>query len=122
MPDQALRLTLYTRADCPLCDEAKAALRRARDELGDRFEFNEVDIEGDARLTELYGQLIPVVTCGDETLFVGKVSLHRLKAMIESPGGPKAAVGPRYWTFLERLKERLKLARAGESDSSCPHK
>jgi glutaredoxin len=49
------RVTLYTRAGCHLCDDAKAALGR----LG--VGFDEVDIAGDPELTAEYGDRIPVV-------------------------------------------------------------
>jgi glutaredoxin len=49
------RVTLYTRAGCHLCDDAKAVL----DRLG--VGFDEVDIAGDPELTAEYGDRIPVV-------------------------------------------------------------
>jgi len=114
MAQAKVRLTLYTRARCPLCDQAEAALRRARDEVGGTLDFNVVDIEGDERLTEAYGELIPVVTHGDEILFIGKVSVHRLKAMLESDGDrdPAPRVKPRYKMHLERLSGMLRRTRA----------
>src|SRR5690606_407774 len=105
---QTVRLTLYTRADCPLCDEAKAVLARVQGELGDRLALDIVDIGQDERLIEAYGTLIPVVTCGDETLFVGKVSPHRLKAMIGHGDGASPQIKPRYKAYLERLVTRMR--------------
>lgn len=108
MSVEKLRLTLYSRARCPLCDDAREALFRAREELGGRFDFEVVDIEGDERLTEAYGELIPVVACGDEVLFIGKVSVHRLKALLLDASDPSPAVTPRYKRHLARLSAMLR--------------
>lgn len=54
-----MRITLYTRAGCHLCDDAKAALDRIEEQTGEGYE--EVDIAGDADLTAEYGDRIPVV-------------------------------------------------------------
>jgi glutaredoxin len=53
------RVTLYTRAGCHLCDDAKMALERVRAKTG--VGFTEVDIDGDADLTAEYGDRIPVI-------------------------------------------------------------
>jgi glutaredoxin len=54
-----MRITLYTREGCHLCDDAKAVLDRVRDRTGEGYE--EVDIAGDPDLTAEYGDRIPVV-------------------------------------------------------------
>ncbi len=57
-------LTLYTKPDCTLCDEAQAALERVRERMP--FELDVVDISADARLAEHYGERIPVVLVDGE--------------------------------------------------------
>ena len=54
-----MRITLYTRAGCHLCEDAKAVLERVREQTGEGF--TEVDISGDPDLTADYGDRIPVV-------------------------------------------------------------
>jgi glutaredoxin len=54
-----MRITLYTRPDCCLCDDARAALGRVRRDH--EFELEEIDISGDQALTEMYGERVPVV-------------------------------------------------------------
>jgi glutaredoxin len=49
------RITLYTRAGCHLCDDAKAAL----DRIGEPW--TEVDIAGDPELEADYAEMIPVI-------------------------------------------------------------
>jgi glutaredoxin len=60
-------LTLYSRPDCHLCDEARAALERVRARAP--FELREVNIESDVSLHSRYLERIPVVALGDEEIF-----------------------------------------------------
>ena len=53
------RVTLYTRAGCHLCDEAKKVLERAR--AGEPFDLEILDIDGDAELRRLYDYEVPVI-------------------------------------------------------------
>jgi len=59
-------LTVYSRADCHLCDEALATLRRLQDEYV--FELRELDIDGDDALQRAYFERIPVVALDGEEL------------------------------------------------------
>ena len=52
-------LTLYTKPDCSLCDEAFAALERVRARVP--FDLDLVDVSNDFDLAERYGERIPVV-------------------------------------------------------------
>ena len=52
-------LTLYTKPDCCLCDEAREALERVRGRAP--FDLEVVDISTDPELRERYGERIPVV-------------------------------------------------------------
>jgi glutaredoxin len=54
-----IRVTLYTRLDCCLCDDARDAIGRVRREH--EFELEEIDISGDRALSERYGERVPVV-------------------------------------------------------------
>ena len=55
----ALRLTLYGRSYCHLCDEMLAALAPLIGELG--FAVDVVDVDGDAALERRFGTLVPVL-------------------------------------------------------------
>lgn len=61
-----MRVTLFTRAGCELCDETKEMLGRLRDEHPHKLV--EVDIESDAALLKRYHDRIPVVKVGPYTL------------------------------------------------------
>ena len=60
-------VTLFGRAGCHLCDEARAALLRVR--RTHPFVLEEIDIEADDALFKRYLERIPVVTLDGEELF-----------------------------------------------------
>ena len=60
-------VTLYGRAGCHLCDEARAALERVR--AAHPFALQEVDIERDDALHTRYLERIPVIALDGEELF-----------------------------------------------------
>jgi glutaredoxin len=65
--DQLAKVTLYSKPDCPLCDEARGALERVRGRVG--FDLREIDITADAELERTYRERIPVVAVEGEELF-----------------------------------------------------
>jgi len=69
------RLTLYSRPDCHLCDDARAVLGRVN------APFDEVDIETDHELFKRYLERIPVIELDGEVvaeLFVDEEGLRDL--------------------------------------------
>lgn len=52
-------VTLYTRAECHLCDAAFATLQELRREM--RFTLEICDIDAEPGLTQRYGDTVPVV-------------------------------------------------------------
>lgn len=54
-----MRLRVYGRRYCHLCDEMIIALRALQPEL--RFQFEVVDVDSDAALEERYGERVPVL-------------------------------------------------------------
>jgi thioredoxin reductase (NADPH) len=62
----ALKLTLYSRAYCHLCEDMIAGLHA----LQARFQFslNVVDIDSDASLEECFGEHVPVLMHGEREL------------------------------------------------------
>jgi glutaredoxin len=61
-------VTLYGRAGCHLCDEARAALERVRGR-GRAFALVERDIEADDALLRAYLERIPVVALDGQELY-----------------------------------------------------
>lgn len=74
------RVTLYTRRDCPLCDEAALLLRRLAPEFG--LEVGEVDIEGDPALLERYWDSIPVIALDGEPLLSAPLRERQVRAVL----------------------------------------
>ena len=56
---RTLRLTLYGRSYCHLCDEMLAALATLCGEFG--FAVDVVDVDSDAALEQRFGTLVPVL-------------------------------------------------------------
>ena len=59
-------VTLYSKPDCHLCEEARAVLQRLQRELP--FELREFDITAEESLHRAYFERIPVVAVEDEEL------------------------------------------------------
>jgi hypothetical protein len=81
-------VTLYTKPDCCLCDEALDVIARVRGEHP--FDLEKVNIEADARLSDLYGERIPVVLVDGIEKFVYRVDEESLMLMVAQPAGASA--------------------------------
>jgi glutaredoxin len=60
-------VTLYSKPDCPLCDEARQALGRVRGRVA--FDLDELDITTDGDLEARLRERIPVIALDGEELF-----------------------------------------------------
>ncbi|MGH9720867.1 MAG: glutaredoxin family protein [Bryobacteraceae bacterium] len=69
-----MRVTLYTRAGCHLCEEAKAVLSAARRRAA--FDLDEIDIDGDSELRRLYDQEVPVVAIDGTKAFKYRLTVE----------------------------------------------
>ena len=67
-------VTLYTRAGCCLCQEAKQVLLDARRRVD--FEYEELDIDRDPYLLLLYNDEVPVVAINRAKAFKYRVDLR----------------------------------------------
>ena len=70
--DERPRVTLYTRAGCCLCDEAKQQLRAARRRAA--FDLEEVDVDADPALRALYSDEVPVIAINGRKAFKHRVT------------------------------------------------
>jgi glutaredoxin len=73
---------LYSRPDCHLCDEARAAILELRREL--RFELQEIDIDGDDELLSRYLERIPVVAVDGEQVSELILDVDALRARLDT--------------------------------------
>ena len=77
MPPNDHKLQLFTKSDCPLCEEAKAVLN----EIAPKFEIQveEIDITTNMGLFTKYKNIIPVVEMDGKRLFAHQISASALK-------------------------------------------
>ncbi len=73
-------VTLYTRADCHLCDEARALLDKLAGSLG--FAVQAVDIDADPELRSRYRYAVPVIAVETEEIARAPVRAAALEAVL----------------------------------------
>ena len=67
-----MRVTVYTRSGCHLCDEAKQVIESVRRRA--TFDYEEFDIDSDPRLRQLYNEEVPVVAIDGKKAFKYRVT------------------------------------------------
>jgi glutaredoxin len=70
------QVTLYTRAGCCLCVDAKKVIAAARQRVD--FDYSEIDIDTDAELVRLYNDEVPVIAINRRKAFKYKVEMNQL--------------------------------------------
>jgi glutaredoxin len=68
------QVTLYTRAACCLCDDAKQVLTAAR--RRSEFDYTEIDIDSDPASLALYNHEVPVVAINGRKAFKYRIDLN----------------------------------------------
>ena len=76
----AARVTLYGRAGCHLCEEARTVIERVCADLGESFE--EVDVDTDPALQERFGDEVPVTFVDGRQHDFWRVDEARLRAAL----------------------------------------
>jgi hypothetical protein len=71
---------LYSRTNCHLCDDARAAILAEREVA--TFPFEEILIDGNEGLEAAYGLRVPVVTVAGREEFEFVVEPSRLRGML----------------------------------------
>ena len=74
------QIVLYTRANCPLCEEAADVLTDYSHWLPPA---EEVDIDTDPQLVQQFNTCVPVVVCDGKVRFRGRVDETLLRRLIE---------------------------------------
>jgi glutaredoxin len=67
-----MQVTLYTRAGCHLCDQAKQVIESVRRRAA--FDYEEFDIDSDPRLRQLYNEEVPVIAIDGKKAFKYRVT------------------------------------------------
>jgi glutaredoxin len=78
----AARVTLYSRAGCHLCDDARAVIEDVCAELGESYD--EVDIDADPELRERFTDEVPVTFVDGRQHDFWRVSPDRLRAALRA--------------------------------------
>ena len=72
-------VTVYTRENCHLCEEAVATIERVAREEGVTVEIDLVDVDTDDELREAYGERVPYVLLDGSPAFKYRVDEARLR-------------------------------------------
>ncbi len=78
-------VTLYTRSDCGLCNEAIEELWMLRGPLG--FTLVPRNVDDDPALMERYNHIVPVITVGDHVVAHAPIDFANLRDALASALG-----------------------------------
>ncbi len=78
------QVVLYTRHGCHLCDLAWKQLEQSRHRH--RFSLSRVDVDGDPRLAEQFGQQVPVVLINGKVRFRGRINAVLWRRLLDAEG------------------------------------
>jgi glutaredoxin len=93
----ALDVTLYSRPGCHLCEAAKAAIEPLLAEFG--AALREINIDGDAVLTERYGWDIPVLFIGTRKAAKHRINVKQLRRHLQ---GAKESAGRSHLVMVRK--------------------
>jgi 4a-hydroxytetrahydrobiopterin dehydratase len=85
------KVTLYTRANCHLCDKAKAAIRAAESLYRLDVDLREVDVDGDDALRERYTNDVPVIFVDGKEAFRHGIEPKTFADFVLGAGRPSAS-------------------------------
>ena len=77
-----IRVEIFSKADCHLCDDAKEVLLKAKKKHP--LEIIEIDITEDPKMYEAYGQQVPVVFINGRKAFKFRVDEKELQKKINA--------------------------------------
>jgi thiol-disulfide isomerase/thioredoxin len=87
-----LKLTVYSKPACGLCDEMMEVVKRVSDEVA--FTVEVIDIERDPELMRKYGQEIPVLFIDGRKAAKFRISEGELRRRLRRAGARAEATGP----------------------------
>ena len=80
-----IRVEVYSKRDCSLCEEAKATLLKVGREIP--FDLQEIDIESTPELYETYKERIPLIFVNGRPAFKFRVNEQALRRRLAREGG-----------------------------------
>jgi len=75
-------ITVYTRENCHLCDEAVETLTRIADSEGVAIDTEEVDVDEDPELAEEYGDRVPYVLVDGTPKFKYRIDAAKARSVL----------------------------------------
>ncbi len=83
-----MRLTIYSKPGCHLCDDMKSLVRRVVTQHPDQsISIDEIDISTDQGLLDLYGLEIPVLMIDGMKVAKYRVAEEALRQMVDARRG-----------------------------------
>ena len=79
-----MKIRIYSKPDCHLCDEAKETIQRVTKRLP--IEIEVIDIQKDPELFAQYRYDIPVIFLDDRKIFKHRVDEEKLKKLLGVSG------------------------------------
>jgi len=89
VPDNAIKIEIYSRPDCHLCGEAKEVIDRVR--LRFPFLVRVINIETDPELEKIYGEQVPVVFINGIKAFKYRVDEAELEKRLKKLWKPSTS-------------------------------
>jgi len=77
-----VQITVYTRENCHLCEEAIDTIERVAASLSRPIDLETVDVDADPDLREQYGERVPYVTVDGRPRFKYRVDPDALRSML----------------------------------------
>jgi glutaredoxin len=78
-----ITVTVYTREDCHLCEEAIGTIEAVAGEVDRRVDLREVDIDTDPELAAEYGARVPYVLVDGRPAFKYRVDPAELRRRLQ---------------------------------------
>lgn len=83
----AVEVTVYSREDCHLCEEAIADVERAAEDVGATVAIEEIDVDEDEQLAAEYGERVPYVLLDGEPAYKYRVDSFDLRRRLRDRTG-----------------------------------
>lgn len=80
--DSGVPITVYTREDCHLCEEATETIERVAADAGVEVRLDLVDVDEEPSLREEYGDRVPYVLVDGRPAFKYRVDRPRLRRLL----------------------------------------
>jgi len=78
-----VEVKIYTRADCHLCENAKATIERVAADVDTPVTIEEVDVDDDETLRAEYGERVPYVFVDGWPAFKYEVDAEELRRQLQ---------------------------------------